>query len=413
MKLFKKVIAVLAIATMSLSMVACGTSKAATEMGSKDEKGLIVARVGDVPIYKTTLENEMARYGMTDSTMKMYYGEDYTSNAEVVAQYNDFKDNIINSLIEAEVLVFKAKDMKEIKVTEDEVNEQLEATKAQFESEEAFNSALKQTGMTLEDLKENTEKSLYVTKLIEYYAENKVEVTDEDVQKYYNENIANYTTKPGANIYHILVDSEEKAKEVLEKYNAGTSFADLAAKYGKDGTKDVGGSLGYIEYDTQNYDADFMAAAKKLGEGEVSQPVKTQFGWHIIKVDGIQKEEVVQPFEEVKESIQTMLKTQKAEEALIAELPQWKEEYKVTRYEENYKTEVTEPKETPAASDDANTEKATNAEKATSSEDGAQSAGNTEAKASEETNAQTTEGADANTAEANTASPEATATPAQ
>lgn len=72
MKLFKKVIAVLAIATMSLSMVACGTSKAATEMGSKDEKGLIVARVGDVPIYKTTLENEMARYGMTDSTMKMY-----------------------------------------------------------------------------------------------------------------------------------------------------------------------------------------------------------------------------------------------------------------------------------------------------------------------------------------------------
>ena len=58
MKLFKKVIAVLAIATMSLSMVACGTSKAATEMGSKDEKGLIVARVGDVPIYKTTLENE-------------------------------------------------------------------------------------------------------------------------------------------------------------------------------------------------------------------------------------------------------------------------------------------------------------------------------------------------------------------
>ena len=62
MKLFKKVIAVLAIATMSLSMVACGTSKAATEMGSKDEKGLIVARVCDVPIYKTSHQQRIIHY---------------------------------------------------------------------------------------------------------------------------------------------------------------------------------------------------------------------------------------------------------------------------------------------------------------------------------------------------------------
>ena len=64
--------------------------------------------------------------------------------------------------------------------------------------------------MTLDDLKENITKNLYVTQLIDQYKKEKVKITDEDVKKYYDDNIANYTTKPGAQIYHILVDSEEK-----------------------------------------------------------------------------------------------------------------------------------------------------------------------------------------------------------
>ena len=188
MKLFKKGIAILAIAAMSLSMVACGTSKATTEMASKDEKGLIVARVGEVPIYKTALENEMARYGMSEQYMSLYYGEDYTSNAEVVEQYNTFKENVIQSLVEAEILVLKSKETKGISVSEAEINEQLEATKASFASEDEFNSALEQSGMTLEDLKSNIEKNLYVTKLISEYAENQVKVEDSEVENYYNEN---------------------------------------------------------------------------------------------------------------------------------------------------------------------------------------------------------------------------------
>ncbi|MBE6022953.1 MAG: hypothetical protein E7231_06935 [Cellulosilyticum sp.] len=338
MKLFKKGIAILAIMTMSLGMVACGSSKATTEMASKDEKGLIVARVGEVPIYKTALENELARYGMSEQYMGLYYGEDYTSNQEVVDQYNAFKENVIDSLVEAEILVLKAKEMKEISVTEDEINEQLEATKAGFTNEEEFNTALEQSGMTLEDLKDNIEKNLYVTKLIEYYAKNDVKVEDSEVEAYYKENPDSFKS---ANIYHILVDSEEKANEVLDKYNAGTSFADLAAEYGTDGTASTGGLLGEIPYDTTQYDADFMAGAKALGEGEVSKPVKTQFGWHIIKVDGIKEKS----FDEAKEEIRTMLEQTKAEEVLTAKLDEWTKEYEVTRYEDNYKTQLTEAKE--------------------------------------------------------------------
>ncbi|MBP3886395.1 MAG: peptidyl-prolyl cis-trans isomerase [Cellulosilyticum sp.] len=343
MKLFKKVVAVVAIATMSLTMVACGSSKAATEMTSEDEKGLIIARVEGEPIYKTMLDNEMMQM---EYYMQLYYGEDYKSNPEVMEQYDAYKKDVVESLIEAEILVHKAKEMKSIKVDEKEIEEQLEATKASFPTEEEFNKGLEESGMTLEDLKENIEKNLLVTKLISEYTENKVEVKDEEIETYYNENIANYTTKPGANIYHILVDSEEKANEVLDKYNAGTSFADLAAEYGTDGTATQGGALGFIEYDTTSYDQDFMAGAKELGEGEISQPVKTQFGWHLIKVDGVQKEEVVQPLEEVKETIEATLRSSKAETLLMEDLEKWKEDVNVVRFEENYKTEVVEAETT-------------------------------------------------------------------
>lgn len=358
MKLFKKTIAILAIATLSLGMVACNSQKSGTESTSEQNQADIIAKVGDIPVYKTALDSEMANM---DYYMQMYYGADYKNNAEVMEQYYDYRDNVVQSLIEAEVLVLKARQMNELKVTEDEINEQLEVTKANFSTEDEFNAALEQSGMTLEEFKENIEKSILVTKLIESYA-NKAEVTDEEISEYYNTNIANYTTQAGATISHILVDSEDKAKEVLEKYKAGTSFTDLAAEYGTDSTKDVGGSLGYVPYENSQYDADFMAAAKLLGEGEVSEPVKTQFGWHLIKVDGIVSEDVVQPLEEVKDSIKTTLQNSKAEQELTDKLVEWKKEYDIQIFEENYKTEETteavESTESPSPEVSASTESA-------------------------------------------------------
>jgi len=337
MKLFKKTIAILAIATLSLSMVACNSQKSGTESTAEQNDANVIAKVEGTPIYKTTLDAQMASM---DYYMQMYYGADYKNNPDALKQYYDYRDGAVQSLIEFEVLVLKAKEMDEINVTDDEVNDELALVKANFSTEDEFNAALEQTGMTLDEFKEDLKKQLLVTKLIESYA-NKAEVTDEEISEYYNTNIANYTQQAGATISHILVDSEEKAKEVLEKYKAGTSFEDLAAEYGTDGTKESGGSLGYIPYESTQYDADFMAGAKLLGEGEVSDPVKTQFGWHLIKADGIQSENIVQPLEEVKDSIKTIIKNSKAEEELTKNLVEWKKEYDIQIFEENYKTEET------------------------------------------------------------------------
>jgi len=106
-----------------------------------------------------------------------------------------------------------------------------------------------------------------------------------------------FTEQPNATLYHIFFgnpeeveDAEAKAKEAKQKLDDGTPFAELAKEYGQDGTKDKEGLLGDFPYQNQQLAPDFMNEAFKLEEGEVSEPVKTTFGWHLIKAENVQKE---------------------------------------------------------------------------------------------------------------------------
>lgn len=341
MKIFKKFAAVMLVAAMSLSFTACGNGAAngsneTSSQGTEVAEGDLVAQIGDIKITKDDLKMAMAQ---TDAQLQMYYGPDFKTNPEVAPFYNNLLDQAVEQRIGYEILVMKAKENKDYTVSAEDVEGQLSSIKSGYPSEEEFNKALEAAGFTLDVFKANLEKDLYYEQIINAYKE-KSAASDEAVKAYYDENIANYTQGPGAVISHILVDSEELANEVLDKYNAGTSFEELAAQYGTDGTKTTGGSLGYIPYDTQNYDQDFMAGAKALGEGEVSKPVKTQFGWHLIKVDNIHKEDYVQPFEEVSEQIKNQLMEDKLNELVTADLDKWKQDYKILTYPANYQLQV-------------------------------------------------------------------------
>ena len=82
---------------------------------------------------------------------------------------------------------------------------------------------------------------------------------------------------------HILVETEDKAKELKEKIKSGGDFAALAKENSKDpGSKDDGGNLGY--FGRGQMVPQFEEVVFKLNKGEVSDPVKTQFGWHLVKV---------------------------------------------------------------------------------------------------------------------------------
>ncbi|TDQ35391.1 peptidylprolyl isomerase [Aureibacillus halotolerans] len=195
-------------------------------------------------------------------------------------------------------------------VTEEEVNAELEVVKENFDGDEdAYTQALEQSGQSEEQLKE----SIRFVLLQQKAATEGVEVTDEEVQQHYDR----LQTQVKAS--HILVEDEATAKEVVEKLNAGESFEDLAAEYSKDSSAQNGGDVGY--FGPGQMVQPFEDAAYSLEVGAVSDPVQSDFGFHIIKVtDKKPSEEEVEPLEDMRDEIVKQLKLKEADQANIQEL---------------------------------------------------------------------------------------------
>ncbi|GGF64602.1 hypothetical protein GCM10007301_25490 [Azorhizobium oxalatiphilum] len=145
--------------------------------------------------------------------------------------------------------------------------------------------------------------------------EAKKAVTEDAKRKTYDEFVKQ--TKPEEEVHarHILVDSEAKAKEIAAKAKAGGDFAALAKENSKDSAAD-GGDLGYFTKDQMV--PEFAEAAFKLNKGQVSDPVKTQFGWHVIKVED-KRQKPVPTFEQVSDQIDQYL-IRKAQSDLVTKL---------------------------------------------------------------------------------------------
>ncbi|MEY7999418.1 peptidylprolyl isomerase [Clostridium sp. Mt-5] len=127
-----------------------------------------------------------------------------------------------------------------------------------------------------------------------------VKVTDDEVKDYYNANRSMYKNPESITAKHILLDSIEKANKVLEEIKDGLSFEDAAKKYSSCPSKAQGGSLG--RFTRGQMVPEFENAAFQLEIGIISEPVKTQFGYHLIRVE--EKEEAsIKTFDEVKDAI--------------------------------------------------------------------------------------------------------------
>jgi peptidyl-prolyl cis-trans isomerase C len=149
--------------------------------------------------------------------------------------------------------------------------------------------------------------------LREQYFEKKLkpQVSEADAKKIYDERVAQLKPEPEVAARHILVDNEEKAKELLAKINAGGDFAALAKENSSDtGSKDNGGLLGY--FGPGQMVPEFEAVAFKMIKGQVSEPVKTKFGWHIIKLED-RRRKPPPTFDQVKETIINSLAVRKAQ----------------------------------------------------------------------------------------------------
>ncbi|CAH0524027.1 Peptidyl-prolyl cis-trans isomerase D [Allocatenococcus thiocycli] len=140
-----------------------------------------------------------------------------------------------------------------------------------------------------------------------------IEVSDEEVQKYYDEHLDKYSSEEQRRVAHILVegDDEAKAQAILDELNNGAEFAKLAEEKSDDfGSAEIGGDLGWIERDVM--DPAFEEAAFALENvGDVSELVKSDFGYHIIKLEEL-KDSVAKPFADVAAEIKQELVDQKA-----------------------------------------------------------------------------------------------------
>ena len=192
----------------------------------------------------------------------------------------------------------------------------LDAQKNLYEHNAAFKAQL-------ERVKEDMLINFAASKAIESVAP----ATDEEIKKYYDDNTDKFTKGESVNASHILVDSEDAALEILAKINAGDiSFEDAAREYSSCPSKDNGGNLG--EFTKGQMVPEFDEAVFSMKVGTISAPVKTQFGYHLIKL--IEKTEAsTYSFEEIKGQLVEIVNQEKKQNAFQSKINQLKILYPV------------------------------------------------------------------------------------
>lgn len=234
-------------------------------------------------------------------------GKDITKNELYDKLVEAGGESTLDSMITQE-LVQQEADKNNITVTDADIEAEIKDLQDQFGGESGLESALSQSGMTMDDLKKQMPLQVQIRKLLLP----KVTITDEEIQTYFNENKDSLGSEEQVRASHILVETKEEADAIYKQLQDGADFATLAKEKSADtGSKDNGGDLGF--FTKSDMVEQFSTAAFGMKVGEISQPVKTDYGYHIIKVTD-RKDAVVATLENSKERVKDALTTQKISE---------------------------------------------------------------------------------------------------
>lgn len=306
-KFNKKILIILALIVLATFTLA-GCDKA-----TKDA----VAKVNGDVISKTEFDKN---FDMYKKVYEKQYGEDIMSKdaGNGMTFEEVIKEQVLEKLI-LEKIILDYAEKNEIAVTEEEVNEQVNNYKEVLESKEKYKEFLTENNMTEEYFKEGIKKEMIIDKYRVNYIEG-LKIDEKEAKKHFEENKDNYIKVRAS---HILVETEEKAKEVLEKINNGEDFHALAGKESIDTATSVkGGDLGYL---VKGMIPEFDDTIFSLEPGEVSDVIASDYGYHIIKI-----EERLEKYEDAKDHVLEDLKSAKYNE----NLKKLREEAKVKIYME-------------------------------------------------------------------------------
>lgn len=266
--------------------------------GCAGKNNEVVAVVNGEEITREQFDNY---YNMLKKSYESESGKiDESKNKDLL---KNIKDKAYEDLV-LQVLIKQQAEKEGIKIDAREVKADLKAFKEQM-GEKGYRDFLQRTGMTEKELlRQLTIEKMYM-KLKEQVTSD-VKVSDEEIKRYYEENKEMFNEPGGIRIFHILVDSKEEAEDIIDRLSKGEDFSELARKYSKCPSKEKGGDLGIVNENT-NFVPAFKEAALKLNPGEIArEPVKTEFGYHIIKA-GEKKASKAASLEDVKEEIRYQL----------------------------------------------------------------------------------------------------------
>jgi peptidyl-prolyl cis-trans isomerase C len=257
-----------------------------------------------------------------------------------VSQLDQMRSQVLENLIARELL-YQESQKKGIKISEEEVNEQLIKLKTQFPTEAEFNNALIRMNLTEASIKEKLQRDLALKKLIEDEVAPKVTVSDSDIRAFYENNPETFKQPERVKASHILIkvdpkadpsqkaEAQKKIDLVSAKLQKGEDFGALAKEYSEGPSAPKGGDLGY--FTRGQMVKPFEEAAFAMKPGEVSGMVETRFGYHLIKVTD-KTPEGTMPYDDVKDRLGEFLKQQKIQEEINVYVKRLEEKAKIERF---------------------------------------------------------------------------------
>jgi parvulin-like peptidyl-prolyl isomerase len=293
----------LALALLGVALAGCGG-------GSQNVPDGAVAVVDGEDITKAQFDALMTR-------AKQSYGQNKQDFPKAgTPEYRTIQNQAVAYLVQQEKYRQKAEDL-DVEVTEKEIDDRVEQLKQQYfgGNEKQYQENLKTQGLTEPQIRSEIESQLISEKIYAKVTEG-VKVTDEEIETYYNDNKADYKTAASREVRHILVAKNKKplANRLRTQLQNGAAFAALAKQHSTDpGSKANGGKLTVRKGETV---PPFDKVAFELDKGELSAPVETQFGWHIIEALSDVTPEKQTPLADVKEQIRQQLLQERRQQAI-------------------------------------------------------------------------------------------------
>lgn len=268
------------------------------------------------------------------------------------------KTSVAKDLIQKEVvreLVNQQGKKENLRIDSEIIEKELESLRASYSSEEDFNKALKARNITLEDIKKSMQIDINARQLLNAQIKGKINISDEEVKKYYDNNKPKFVRPKAYHTRHILAAffpsealrnqtiqelqknkeyfariAEKKIDKIMVELKKGANFEELAKNQSDDeSSRENGGDLDFIYKGV--FDASFDEAAGKLKPGETSGKIKTRFGFHVLQLIEIKPSETA-PFDEMKPGIQKHLFLEEAKKQVAGYVEELRKEAKIETF---------------------------------------------------------------------------------